>query len=104
LTEIAATKSTFCRICEAHCPLLADIDRSGRVVKLQADINGRPITLEELQNMCFLLFLGGMDTVTNVTGFAYHQLAISPGLQERLASDPAAIPKFVDEALRCGLR
>ena len=28
------TKTTFCRICEAHCPLLADIDDHGKVVKL----------------------------------------------------------------------
>ena len=29
------TKPTFCRICEAHCPLLADIDDQGKVVKLR---------------------------------------------------------------------
>jgi cytochrome P450 len=68
---------------------------------LEAQIDGRPITLEELQNMCFLLFLGGMDTVTNVTGFSYHHLAQTPELQQRLANDASLIPKFVDEALRC---
>jgi cytochrome P450 len=51
--------------------------------------------------MCFVLFLGGMDTVTNVTGFAFQHLAGDPELQTRLAADPDRIPDFVDEALRC---
>lgn len=37
MVEDTVTKSTFCRICEAHCPLLADIDHSGRVMKLRPD-------------------------------------------------------------------
>jgi cytochrome P450 len=50
--------------------------------------------------MSFVLFLGGMDTVTNVTGFAFQQLARMPDVQARLAADPSLISAFVNEALR----
>jgi len=68
---------------------------------IDVKIDGRPIKLEEMQAMCFVLFLGGMDTVTNVTGFSYQSLGADPALQRRLAQDPALVPKFVEEGLRC---
>lgn len=63
-------------------------------------VEGRPITLEELQSMLFVMFLGGMDTVTNVTSYAYRHLATDKMLQQRLAADPTIIPNFVEEAIR----
>ncbi|WP_321884677.1 cytochrome P450 [Paraburkholderia bannensis] len=68
---------------------------------LKVEIDGRPVRMEEIQNMCFLLFLGGMDTVANLTAFTWRHLAQDPQLQARLADDPTLIPKFVDEGLRC---
>jgi cytochrome P450 len=65
-----------------------------------AEPDGRRLSDDEILAMCFVLFLGGMDTVTNVSGFAFRQLAAEPQLQARLAANPADIPKFVDEALR----
>ena len=62
--------------------------------------DGRKLSDDEILAMCFVLFLGGMDTVTNVTGFAFRQLSQDPALQARLAANPGDIPKFVDEALR----
>ena len=67
---------------------------------LNVDIGGRTMTDEEITAMCFILFLGGMDTVTNVTGFTFQQLAQMPDVQARLAEEPSAIPKFVDESIR----
>ena len=68
---------------------------------IAADLGGgRKMTLDELQRTCFLLFLGGMDTVTNVTGFTYQHFACDPALQERLAQKSELIPNFVEEALR----
>lgn len=67
---------------------------------ITADLDGRTMTEDEILAMSFVLFLGGMDTVTNVTGFAFQQLAQMPEVQARLAADPAAIPAFVDEAIR----
>lgn len=67
---------------------------------ITVDIGGRTMHEDEILAMSFVLFLGGMDTVTNVTGFAYQQLAQMPELQARLAADPSLIPAFADEAIR----
>jgi cytochrome P450 len=67
---------------------------------IDVDIGGRTMSEDEILAMSFILFLGGMDTVTNVTGFAFQQLARMPDVQGRLAADPALIPAFVDEAIR----
>jgi len=67
---------------------------------IEVDIGGRQMDENEILAMSFVLFLGGMDTVTNVTGFTYQQLAKMPELQARLAADPSLIPAFVDEAVR----
>jgi cytochrome P450 len=63
-------------------------------------VEGRPISLEELQSMLFVMFLGGMDTVTNVASYAYRHLATDKKLQARLTRDPGIIPNFVEEAIR----
>ena len=65
------------------------------------EMEGRKLTFDEVLAMVFILFLGGMDTVTNVTAFSYRLLAQRPDLQERLAADPTLIPKFIEEGLRC---
>ena len=67
---------------------------------LAAEIEGRPLSTEEVLAMCFLLFVAGMDTVTNVSGFAFRHLASDPGLQDRLRADADLIPQFVEESLR----
>ena len=67
---------------------------------LEVDIDGRKMTEDEILAMCFILFLGGMDTVTNVSGFAYQQLAQMPDVQARLAADPSLIGAFADESIR----
>ena len=67
---------------------------------ITVDIDGRRMSDDEILAMSFVLFLGGMDTVTNVTGFAFHQLAQMPEVQARLAADPSLIPAFADEAVR----
>lgn len=67
---------------------------------LKADIDGRPITLAEIQNMCLLLFVGGMDTVAAVSGFAYRHLAKRPELQRELQEHPERIGAYVEETIR----
>ncbi len=67
---------------------------------LSVDIEDRKLSHEEILAMCFVLFLGGMDTVTNVTGFSFQHLANDPDLQARLVADPALIPDFAEEGLR----
>ena len=68
---------------------------------LTVKINGRNLTREEILAICHVMFLGGMDTVTNVLGFAFRALANDTVLQQRLSNNPALVPNFVEEALRC---
>lgn len=67
---------------------------------INVDIGGRTMSEEEILAMSFVLFLGGMDTVTNVTGFAYQQLAQMPDVQAILAANPDRIGDFADESVR----
>lgn len=67
---------------------------------ITVDFEGRKLSLDEIMAMCTVLFLGGMDTVTNVTAFTFQQLAGDPALQSRLAADPALLPQFAEEGLR----
>lgn len=67
---------------------------------LSVDVEGRKLVAGELLSICILLFLGGMDTVTNVLGFTYQYFAQDGALQERLSDHPELIPEFVEEALR----
>jgi cytochrome P450 len=64
-------------------------------------VAGRPLTGDEMLSICHVLFLGGMDTVTNVLGFAWRRLAADPALQARLRAEAHAIPRFVNEVVRC---
>lgn len=61
---------------------------------------GRRLTHDEILAMCFVLFLGGMDTVTNVTAFTFQHLAGDPALQARFAADPAISTRLSEEGLR----
>lgn len=67
---------------------------------IEFQIEGRPIRLDEMQAILTVMFLGGMDTVTNVSSYTFRHLASDRKLQARLASDPAILPKFVDEGIR----
>lgn len=73
-------------------------DLISKMIGFQVD--SRPITLGELQSMLFVMFLGGMDTVTNVASYTYRHLAQDSALQARLAADPSLIPRFVEEGIR----
>lgn len=68
---------------------------------IHGEVGGRKYTDQEVLMACFLLFLGGMDTVANAIGFSFAQLAQMPELQARLAADPALAEKFAEEGLRC---
>lgn len=66
----------------------------------QAEIDGRPTTLEDLENYGVLLFVAGLDTVMNGIGHAVRHLAMHLDLQERLRADPKLIPEASEEMLR----
>ncbi|HLZ99899.1 MAG TPA: cytochrome P450 [Steroidobacteraceae bacterium] len=66
----------------------------------RAEVNGRPLTDQEITGMVSLVLIGGMDTVVTAMSFAALFLARSPAHRKQLADNPALIPKAVDELLR----
>lgn len=66
----------------------------------QLVIDGRPVTDEEALGVCFLMFIGGLDTVVSSLGFQLRYLAENLEDQRRLRNDPTLIPTAVEEFLR----
>lgn len=67
---------------------------------LSEKVNGEPIGGAELMSICFVLFLGGLDTVTNAMTFGMRYLALEPELQAEVRANPDQIPALVDRLLR----
>lgn len=67
---------------------------------VDAKINGEPVPFDKMISACFLLFLGGLDTVTNALSFGIRHLASQPELQRRMRDDLSLIAPFVEESLR----
>jgi cytochrome P450 len=64
------------------------------------EVDGKPMTLDLMEDYCVLLFLAGLDTVVIAISFGMHHLARHPELQERLRANPALIPDATEELLR----
>lgn len=66
----------------------------------KTEINGKPTTLEDIENYGVLLFIAGLDTVMNGMGHGVRHLAADPELQRKLRADPKLIPEAGEELLR----
>lgn len=67
---------------------------------LAAKIDGRPLTEEELLDMCLLLLVAGNETTTNAIGSTLWYLAQHPQERTKLIETPALIPTAIEEFLR----
>jgi cytochrome P450 len=67
---------------------------------LQAEIDGKRITHEDILDITFLLLLGGLDTVTSTLGCNIAFLAANPEHRRRIVEDPDVISNAVEELLR----
>lgn len=63
-------------------------------------VQGKPIGPAELLSMCYVLFLGGLDTVTNAMSFGMRYLALDPQLQDDLREHPERIKDTAEWLLR----
>ncbi|HKJ24695.1 MAG TPA: cytochrome P450 [Myxococcota bacterium] len=66
----------------------------------EAEIDGEKLSDNEILDICFLMILAGLDTVTATLGCSIAYLASNPEQRERLVRDPALIPSAVEELLR----
>jgi cytochrome P450 len=69
-------------------------------VLVQAEVDGRPLTRDEIFDYVFLLFIAGLDTVTAALGFSFAYLARNAEHRKALVADEALIPNAVEELLR----
>lgn len=67
---------------------------------IQAQVDGRPLTDDEVMGICYLLVVAGLDTVAASLSLHFRHLAQSPEDQARLRADPSLIPSAVEELLR----
>ena len=65
-----------------------------------ATFAGRPVSEEEILDICLLLLFGGLDTTASVIGFGLAYLASHPEDRMELIAEPARIPRAVEEFLR----
>ncbi|WP_433474855.1 cytochrome P450 [Spirillospora sp. CA-142024] len=63
-------------------------------------VDGRPVTDDELLQLCILLFLAGLDTVTAQLSYVFWHLARHDADRARITGDPDDIPDAIEELLR----
>lgn len=69
----------------------AEINEDGDRVRL---------TRDQILDICFLLLIAGLDTVTDSLDCFYAYLAQHPEHREQIVADPAIIPSAIEELLR----
>jgi cytochrome P450 len=67
---------------------------------LRAEIDGERLSRSEILDICFLLLLAGLDTVTATLGCNIAYLASNPSKRRSLVEDPSLVPTAVEELLR----
>jgi cytochrome P450 len=67
---------------------------------ITSDFEGRKLDFPELMSIGFLMFLAGLDTVTNALTFGMQHLARNPEQQQQLIDNPDKIPDAVEELMR----
>jgi cytochrome P450 len=65
-----------------------------------AELDGRPLTDEQIGMVVFAFLVAGQDTSVNSLGCLLHEVLTRPEVRRRLIEDPDLIPLAVDESLR----
>lgn len=103
-TVSAETMAVHGQIAQVLAELIAERKREPRddlVSKLLADtFKGRPITDAELMSMSYLLFLAGLDTVTNAMTYGMRHLAQDTEMQDQVRRDRSTIPAVIEQLMR----
>lgn len=73
-------------------------DMTTRIVTAQVD--GEPVTDNEVIGTMFALFLAGLDSIASATGIQMAHLARDRQLQARLRAEPALLPRAIEEMMR----
>ncbi|WNG35910.1 cytochrome P450 [Archangium violaceum] len=68
---------------------------------LRAQVDGQSLSESELMGFFYLLLLAGLETTVHMLSHCAIMLARKPDVQARLRAEPALIPRFIEEVLRC---
>lgn len=67
---------------------------------IEYQIDGKPVSDEDLLWFCLLMFMAGLDTVSATLGWIFLHLARNPEDRKALCEDRAKIPTAIEEFLR----
>jgi cytochrome P450 len=67
---------------------------------MTAELDGVRLTDDEIVDICFLMLIAGLDTITNSLTLFYTQFLQRPDLRQQIVDNPACIPNAVEELLR----
>jgi cytochrome P450 len=67
---------------------------------LNYEIDGQPVTDQDLLSFCLLMFMAGLDTVSVTLGWMWLHLARNGDDRQKIIAEPAAIPTAVEEFVR----
>jgi cytochrome P450 len=65
-----------------------------------AQVDGRPITPDEIIGTIQLIILGGLETTASALGLWFHRFCAHPEIPARLRAEPRLIPEAIEELLR----
>ncbi|MCX2930407.1 cytochrome P450 [Mycobacterium sp. CVI_P3] len=75
--------------------------QQGLITELaHAQIDGEPVSRDDLLSICFVLLTAGLDTVTDTLTCFWAYLAQHADQRRHLSVDPEVIPRAVEELLR----
>jgi cytochrome P450 len=67
---------------------------------LTYEIDGAPVTDQDLLSFCLLMFMAGLDTVSVTLGWTFLHLARNDAERAQIVVEPAVIPTAVEEFVR----
>jgi cytochrome P450 len=67
---------------------------------VHGQVEGRPLTEDEIIGATYFLWVGGLDTVAATTALMFRRLALEPKLQQTLRDNPASHAEAIEEFLR----
>lgn len=67
---------------------------------MDADLDGRPMTHDEVLSVCLSVVLAGLDTTRSALGYIFYYLANNPELRQQITEDEKIIPHAIEEFIR----
>lgn len=67
---------------------------------MDADIDGRPMTHDEVLAVCLSVTLAGLDTTRSALGYIFYYLANNDELRHQITEQPEIIPHAIEEFIR----